>query len=429
MSAFDKVIGYEEVKKELMQLCDMMRNWEVYERLGAKYSRGLLLEGEPGLGKSLMAQCFIEESGRKSFLLRRNKPDGDFVKEIHRIFREAADSEPSIILLDDMDKFVVEEKSKEEYVALQTAIDEVASRNVYVIATANGTHNIPNSLLRAGRFDRKIHLENPKRKDAERIIEHYLSQKALGATVNASDVAKALSGRSCAELETVLNEAAIYAGSERSEKVEQKHILEAILREEYNVTSIDPAPEDDELVQIACHESGHVAMQELLCEGGVGLASILPGRYRREGFIVSCAGGRHNRVDTILISLSGLAAVELRFGRVDGGSSSDLRTARRFVRHSILEEGYFGLSNLELDCGPREESSEISAGRQEAIVGAELERYRSIARSILAANRAFLDQLTGELLKKQILLNSDIRRIRESCKISTDFSRHFCLNL
>ncbi len=428
MSAFDKVIGYEEVKKELMQLCDMMRNWEVYERLGAKHSRGLLLEGEPGLGKSLMAQCFIEESGRKAFLLRRNKPDGDFVKEIHRVFREAADSEPSIILLDDMDKFVVEDNSSEEYVALQTAIDEVANRNVYVIATANRTRNIPNSLLRAGRFDRKIHLENPKEKDAERIIEHYLSQKALGATVNASDVAKALSGRSCAELETVLNEAAIYAGSERSEKVELKHILEAILREEYNVTSIDPAPEDDELVQIACHEAGHVVMQELLCEGGVGLASILPSEYRREGFMIPCAD-RHNRTDPILISLSGLTAVELRFGRIDDGSYSDLRRARYFVRRSVLEDGYFGFSNLELDCGPREESSETSAGRQEAIVGAELERYRSIARSILAANRSFLDRITEELMEKHVLLNSDIKRIRESCKIRTDFSRHFCLDL
>lgn len=429
MSAFDRVIGYEAIKKELMQLCDMMQNWEVYERLGAKYSRGLLLEGEPGLGKSLIAQCFIEESGRKSFLLRRNKPDGDFVKEIHRVFQEAADSEPSIILLDDMDKFVVEEKSREEYVALQTAIDGVADRNVYVIATANGTRNIPDSLLRAGRFDRKIHLENPKGKDAERIIEHYLSQKTLGATVNAADVAKALSGRSCAELETVLNEAAIYAGSERSEKVEQRHILEAILREEYNVTCIDPAPEDDELVQIACHEAGHVVMQELLCEGGVGLASILSSRYRREGFMVSCAGGHHNRTDTILISLSGLVAVELRFGRNDGGSSSDLRTARHFVRHSVLEGGHLGLSNLALYCGPDEESSEVSAGRQEAIVGAELERYRSVVKSILAANRSFLDRITEELMEKHVLLNSDIKRIRESCKINTDFSKHFCLDL
>ncbi len=425
MSAFDRVIGYEAIKKELMQLCDMMQNWEVYERLGAKYSRGLLLEGEPGLGKSLIAQCFIEESGRKSFLLRRNKPDGDFVKEIHRVFQEAADSEPSIILLDDMDKFVVEEKSKEEYVALQTAIDEVANRNVYVIATANGTRNIPDSLLRAGRFDRKIHLENPQGKDAERIIEHYLSQKALGATVNAADVAKALAGQSCAELETVLNEAAIYAGSERSEKVEQRHILKAILREEHNVIDTETAREDNELLQIACHEAGHVTMQELLCEGGVGFASILPGKYRRGGFMIPCAD-RHNRTDPILISLSGLAAVELRFGKIDDGSYSDLRRARYFVRRSVLEDGYFGFSNLELDCGPREESSETSAGRQEAIVGAEMERYRSIARSILAANRSLLDRITEELMEKHVLLNSDIKRIRESCKISTDFSKLLC---
>ncbi|MGI6569576.1 MAG: AAA family ATPase [Caldicoprobacterales bacterium] len=181
-------------------------------------SRGLLLHGEPGVGKSLMAMSFIKESGRNSYIIRRNKHDGDFINEIKGVFSKAAQNAPSIILLDDMDKFVVEDKSKEEYVAVQACIDEVSSLDVYVIATANSIRDIPRSLLRAGRFDRKIRVYPPRGNDAEKIIRHYLESKSIISDVNFDDIAKMLIGRSCAELETIINEAAIYAGYERKEK-------------------------------------------------------------------------------------------------------------------------------------------------------------------------------------------------------------------
>lgn len=146
MSEFDKIIGYDAIKEELMQLCDMIHNTDIYRKLGAKMSRGLLLHGEPGVGKSLMAMSFIKESGRNSYIIRRNKHDGDFINEIKGVFSKAAQNAPSIILLDDMDKFVVEDKSKEEYVAVQACIDEVSSLDVYVIATANSIRDIPRSL-------------------------------------------------------------------------------------------------------------------------------------------------------------------------------------------------------------------------------------------------------------------------------------------
>ena len=127
MSAFDKVIGYETIKSELLQICDMIKNREIFEKLGAKLPQGILLSGDPGLGKTLMAKCFIEESGLPSFVIRRNKGNDDFVGEITETFREAKESAPAIVFLDDMDKFANEDdhhRDAEEYVAVQAGIDE-----------------------------------------------------------------------------------------------------------------------------------------------------------------------------------------------------------------------------------------------------------------------------------------------------------------
>ncbi|MCH5156236.1 MAG: AAA family ATPase, partial [Clostridiales bacterium] len=123
MSEFDKIIGYKDIKSELIRLCDIIRNGEKYKALGVTLSGGLLLDGDPGVGKTLMANCFIKESGRPAFVCRKNKPDGEFVNEIKKTFNEAAENAPSIILLDDMDKFANEDdnhKNAAEYVTVQS---------------------------------------------------------------------------------------------------------------------------------------------------------------------------------------------------------------------------------------------------------------------------------------------------------------------
>lgn len=121
MSGFDKIIGYRDVKAELSRLCDVIKNTDKYKALGVTPIGGLLLNGEPGVGKTLMANCFINESGRKAFVCRKNKPDGEFVNEIKNVFAEATKNAPSIILLDDMDKFANEDdchRNAEEYVTV-----------------------------------------------------------------------------------------------------------------------------------------------------------------------------------------------------------------------------------------------------------------------------------------------------------------------
>lgn len=413
MHTFDRIIGYQEEKKELMQLCDMLRNREYYERLGAKLPRGLLICGDPGLGKSLMARCFMEEVGWNSYTVRRSKPDGDFVRELSRVFQEAAENAPAIILLDDMDKFVVEEKSTEEYVAVQAGIDEVAGKEVYVIATANDLDDIPDSLLRAGRFDRKITVDCPSGEDAVKIIDFYLRSKTLGSTVNTADVAKMLSHSSCAELETILNEAAIYAGYERSQQIEMGHIVEAALRNEYGISCEEAAENEHLRWQIAYHEAGHAVMLDLLKEGGVGFISIRPDGSGHGGSTHAYALPNTND-GNILISLAGLATTELKYGIKDIGGTDDLDNAMRRIRNNVSSRGVYGINLV----NPRLKDSDTLLTRQEAVTAAELERYLAKTRTILLQNMEFLDALAGELYEKGILLNSDVKRIRERCTVN-----------
>ena len=132
MSAFDLIIGYEPIKKELLQICDMIRNPGVYHEMGAVLPRGMLLYGDPGLGKTLAAKAFILESGLKVFTIRKNTGKDNLIDQITDTFKKAAEEAPCIVFLDDLDKFANEDKSHrdaEEYAAVQAGIDDVKGRD------------------------------------------------------------------------------------------------------------------------------------------------------------------------------------------------------------------------------------------------------------------------------------------------------------
>ena len=193
MGAFDRVIGYEDVKTELIRYCDVLKNYEKYRKLRVVLPRGILLYGNPGIGKTMMAQSFIEESGCKSFLIRKDKPDGDFVNEIRIIFEKAKEETHSIVFLDDMDKFANEDqyhRDAEEYVAVQSCIDDCKDSEVFVLATVNDRYCMPDSLMRAGRFDKVIEMKNPVGDDSKRIVEFFLSQKQVIGDVDVDIVAR-----------------------------------------------------------------------------------------------------------------------------------------------------------------------------------------------------------------------------------------------
>ena len=421
MSAFDKIIGYQTIKEELLQICDMIHNREIYENLGAKLPQGILLYGDPGLGKSLMAKSFITESGLPAYIVRRDKGSDDFIGKITDTFEKAKKNAPAIVLLDDMDKFANEDDrhiDAEEYVAVQAGIDEVKGCNVFVFATVNEIRKLPRSLIRSGRFDRKIEVNSPTDRDAEEIIKYYLAEKKVSDNVNMDDLVKMVSYGSCAELETILNEAAIGAAYARKEKIEMDDLVKSVLRMQYDAPDNFTKKSSDALKEIALHEAGHLVVSEILTPGSVGLASLrTAGRDSTGGFIHRCMPVTR-RAHHILISLAGKAAVELYYSGVcASGCQSDIRKAADNIRDAISESGTGGFGMIDVANHRFPESSESFNSRNESVVHAELERYMFKAREILIKNRDFLEKAAQMLSEKETLLYSDIRKLRESIKI------------
>lgn len=422
MSALDKVIGYEAIKNELLQICDMIHNREIYEELGARLPQGILLYGEPGLGKTLMAKSFIEESGLKAYIVRRNKGDDDFIGEITDTFHRAKENTPCVIFLDDMDKFANEDsdhRDAEEYVAVQSGIDEVKNCDVFVLATANEMRKLPGSLVRSGRFDRKIEVKCPTDKDANKIIAHYLSDKKVSKNVNMEDLSKMISYSSCAELETILNEAAISAAYKRKTDIEMEDLVKSVLRMIYDSPDNYTKASAEDMKKTALHEAGHLVVSEVLCPGSVGLASLRStGRDSTGGFIHRCKE-LSRRPYYVLVSLAGKAAVELYYcDTVASGCQSDINRACNYIRDGISENATLGFGMIDVSTRSFPETSENMNSRSEAVTHAELERYMRIAKDILLKNREFLERVTAALIEKETLLYSDIRALTESTTIT-----------
>ena len=416
MSEFDKIIGYKDVKAELFRICDVIKNADKYKALGVAPIGGLLLDGDPGVGKTLMANCFIKESGRKSFVCRKNKPDGEFVNEIKNVFTEAAGNAPSIILLDDMDKFANEDdyhRNAEEYVTVQSCIDEIKGKDVFVLATTNGTDNLPRSLLRAGRFDYVISVDAPEGKDAVEIVKYYLSQKKVVAEIDAEEIARLLNGKSCAVLETVINTAGQYAGYENKEMIGVDDIIRACLRVIYNAPESTAPHNPVVLERTAYHEAGHAVVAEILEAGSVDLVSVRKNTGTVGGFTAY-----HNPDDywiskthmenRVIAILGGKAATELIFGEADTGANNDLHRAFDIVQRFADNYCSYGFGYWE----GRDSSSDRLLRREDRIT-ADMETYYARARKILIDNKAFLEALAKRLQEKDTLVSSEIKEIKE----------------
>ena len=170
MDKFDeKVIGYESTKEILRQILDILKRPEVYKRKGISIPRGLLMESDPGLGKSLLASILMEESERKPFVFRKTSQENSFLDELRTVFAMAKEEAPSILLLEDLNLYVESTSPyAPEWACLQACIDDAKDTDLFVVATTNDTRYMPPSLLRPGRFDYVIYLQPPIGENAEK---------------------------------------------------------------------------------------------------------------------------------------------------------------------------------------------------------------------------------------------------------------------
>lgn len=422
MNSFEKVIGYETIKNELMQIVDMVHNKERYEALGARMPSGVLLHGNPGLGKTLLAKCFIEECGLTAYTLRNNKGGDKFVDEITKTFEEAKSNAPAIIFLDDMDKFANDDDmhcDAQEYVAVQAGIDDVKGHNVFVIATTNDMRKLPDSLIRQGRFDKIIYMNRPSNEDAAKIIKHYLKNKKLSDDIDFNDICKMMSYSSCASLETLINEAAIRAGYKKKDYIDMNDLVETVLRNQYESPDDLMQMDKEEVKKVAIHEAGHLVLSEVIMPDSVGLASVrTTGRSRTAGFIHKCEELKRRPYE-IMCYLAGKVATEMYYSdSCASGCWSDMKCVIDLVRDGISESGTNGIGMIDVANRRFPNTSESLTARNEAVTQAEIERYIFETRNILLKNREFLEKTANALAEKKTLLYSDIQSIKNSVTIT-----------
>lgn len=422
LKAFDKIIGYGDEKRKLMPICDMMRNPEKYKKLGVVIPSGAILQGPPGYGKTLMCKCFIEACGVPYFVCRKDKADGDFVNYIKKCFDDAAEQAPAIVFLDDMDKFANEDqdhKNAEEYVAVQACIDNVKGKNVFVIATTNDMYNLPDSLLRAGRFDINLEMCGLEQDDQIKLIEHFLSNKPFVESVSSKDIWNIIGGcTSCAELEKIINDAAMEAAFKGQETLTREDFIVGCLNFHFGGAPSSRVRSKEELLSCAYHEAGHAVVAEVLMPKSIGLISIKPYRATGSDGVTTydrIFEGEDSYDKSIIIataSLGGKAATEIVFNKLDLGTKIDIRHARRVLEELRDNNAAFGFDKQEYyGCG------QTITEEGNRIISNELDRLYSVAKKVLIENRAFLDAIANALLEKETLLAEDIQAIKKELKL------------
>ena len=422
MSRFEKVIGYGAVKEQMNIALDAMLEPEKYQKLGVTVPKGILLDGEPGVGKTLFAKEFIAESGRRAFTIRKNKSDGDFVDSIREIFNEAAKNTPSIVFLDDMDKFANEDsfhRNAEEYVTIQSCIDDVKEKDVFVIATTNNMRNMPDSLTRSGRFDWVFKLHVPEAEDSEKIISYYLKDKCVDNGIDAAELARFARGYSCASLEKVVNDAGLHAGYEGREIISQEDLIQSCLRTFYGMKSEGKAISETTLRRVAIHEAGHVVVSEILSPESVDFASVCCYMRSNAGGLTSY---RPNDEDdelfegvekSVMVALGGKAATEIILGETDMGTNRDMHTVYDKVRDLIDMHTSYGFDSW---CHGDETAQSVYESLDRA-TAVEVSRYYKKVKQLLIHNREFLDVVIEKLYEKKTISYKDLKELSAARRI------------
>ena len=413
MSCFDLVCGYEDIKAELIRIHDVLRQRERFEKMGVNRPRGLLLYGDPGLGKTRMAECFIGEWIFPTFEISKEEQGREVIAEIRAAFAKAKDAgEQAIVFLDNLD----DDADANVYAALKACMDAFREDDVFVLATAKDKDNIPDYLLRPGRFDKVIEVETPTFKDAIEILNFYLSLKECASDVDAEEIAGIMRGHSCADLEMVVNEAAIYAVADYRNVIMQKDLIRACMCLAFASPEKADAGKERDLLEVAVHEAGHVVAGEVLEAGCIAITSV---RSHTGGFAgITCVSydennGRHMKRQerNVIRSLAGKAASEIVLGMVDVGCADDLTVAFRRVERLVDNFCAYGFDAYE-----DSHSSETLKAKKEQRIAEKMAEYYQAAKSLLIENRSFLDKVTEELMRKKTLRQAEIKEIRASIK-------------
>ncbi len=436
---FSDVAGAEEEKQELQEIVDFLKHPKKYSEIGARIPRGVLLVGPPGTGKTLFAKAVAGEANVPFFSLSGS----DFVElfvgvgasRVRDLFEQAQKNMPCIIFIDEIDAVGRQrgaglgggnDEREQTLNQLLVQMDGFeANSSIIVMAATNRADILDPALMRPGRFDRQIYVNVPDVKGREEIFKVHSRNKPLAAEVNFKSLARLTSGFTGADIENILNEAAILAAREDRKLIGMKDISEAI-----NKVMAGPAKrsrlvtETDKRIT-AYHESGHAIVAKLMkhCEN-VHEVSIIP-RGMAAGYTITLPENDDNHMtkgkllDNIAMLLAGRAAEEIVIHDISTGASNDIQRASKLARKMVTEWGmspaignmFLGASEevfLGRDYQTQLNYSEEVAAKIDEEVKIILDQQYQVALDILRNNRSIMDAMVKALYEKETIYEDEI---------------------
>jgi cell division protease FtsH len=432
---FASVAGVAEAKEELYDVVDFLQNPKKYRRLGAKMTRGVLLVGEPGNGKTLLARAVAGEANCPFFSVSGSEFIEVFVgvgsARVRDLFAQARRHAPSIVFIDEIDAIGRSrgnnigggghDEREQTLNQLLTEMDgfQTAESTVVVIAATNRPDVLDKALLRAGRLDRHVQVPFPDQVSREQILRVHASGVKIDPSVDLAKVARGTPGFSGADLANLVNEAAILASKEENALVAGVHHFEEardkiLLGKE--IKSIRLTDEDKKV--IAYHEAGHTLARLLIPDCGdvlhkvtimprgkaLGVTHSMP---EREKYITS----KEEMEASVIVSLGGRVAEEIVFNRLTTGAYSDFRAATDIVRKMVcsygMVPGELG-TVLYMQHGDDFPYSEKTAEKIDETIRQVMNECYQKTRELFLANRDKLDRLANALLEKETMYAGEI---------------------
>ena len=434
---FKDVAGIDEEKQELEEIVDFLKNGEKYIKLGAKIPKGVLLVGVPGTGKTLMAKAVAGEAGVPFFSISGS----DFVEmfvgvgasRVRDLFEQAKKHQPCIIFIDEIDAVGRQrgagmggghderEQTLNQLLVEMDGFDE--NTNIIVIAATNRPDILDNALLRPGRFDRQIVVHRPDILGREQILNVHAKNKPLAEDVDLKVLAKRTPGFTGADLQNLLNEAALLAARKNEDKINMLNLEEAIDKVIAGPEKKSRIISDEEKENTAYHEVGHALLAKLLKDTDpLHKVSIIP-RGMALGVTMTLPEKDHltlkktQLLDRITMLLGGRVAEEIVYGpdSITTGAQNDLEKVTATARNMVTTYGMsFKMGNMAYgksqehvfmgrDFGhSRDYSEEIAADIDREVKRIVDERY-NLAKELLLGNRDMLEVIAKELLEKETL--------------------------
>ncbi len=437
---FDDVAGIGEVKEELTEIVDFLQNPKKYSNIGARIPKGVLLAGAPGTGKTLLAKAVSGEAGVPFFHTSGSEFEemlvGAGASRVRDLFTKARRAAPCIIFIDEIDAVAKKRGTVLHSGAGEQTLNQIlvemdgleARENVIVLAATNRPDVLDPAILRPGRFDRMVVVQMPDYSGRKEIIAVHAKNKKFEENVDLEVIAKKTIGYSGADLENLLNEAAIMAAKEGRKKISQEDLLESYLKVKLGRKKKGQISEED-LKVTAYHEAGHAIVSKFTkFSTPVEQVSIIP-RGMTGGVTVYLPEDdkKHTYKDELLARLAsavgGRAAEELFIGRISTGASGDIEQATEIAREMITQYGMSEKLGM-VKYGDIEETKHLGyaygGGKNFSEKYAEIidnevkelmESAMKSAKKALSENKEYVEKLVKLLLEKEVVSKDEFEAI------------------